>query len=70
MTGKIFIKPAIDGAIVRQIDRDMRPLPPDGDWVADTLHWRRMIRNGDVVEAKPPKPPASNERQPGAPSAA
>ena len=55
MTGKIFVKPPFEGAVINQPDRDMRPLSADGEWVADTLLWRRMIINGDVVEATPPK---------------
>lgn len=52
--GRIFIKPAVEGAVVYQNDRDMRPLDAAGEWVADTLLWRRLILNGDVVETAPP----------------
>ena len=62
MTGKIFVKPAVDGAIVRQADRDMRPLPPKGAWVADTMLWRRLILTGDVVEAEPVEDDAADPR--------
>lgn len=51
---KLFVKPAIAGAMVRQPDRDMTPLPQEGAWVADTMFWQRRIMLGDVVEAPPP----------------
>jgi hypothetical protein len=54
MNGAIFVKPAIEGALVRQADRDMRPLPAEGAWVADTFLWRRLLGKGVVVEATPP----------------
>lgn len=62
MTGKIFVKPAVDGALVRQADRDMRPLPAEGAWVADTMLWRRLILTGDVVETAPIDDPAVDPR--------
>lgn len=62
MTGKIFVKPAVDGALVRQADRDMRPLPAEGAWVADTMLWRRLILTGDVVEVEPVDDPAADPR--------
>jgi len=62
MTGKIFVKPAVDDALVRQADRDMRPLPPEGAWVEDSLLWRRLILTGDVVEAEPAADKAADPR--------
>lgn len=62
MTGKIFIKPAREGSLVRQADRDMRPLPQEGAWVADTLLWRRLINNGVVVETTPVGSDAADPR--------
>jgi hypothetical protein len=62
MTGKIFVKPAVEGALVRQVDRDMRPLPQEGAWVVDTMLWRRLILTGDVVEAEPVADPAADPR--------
>lgn len=55
MKTRIFVKPAFDGAVVYQPDRDMRPLDSDGEWVANSLLWQRMLINGDVVETTPPK---------------
>ena len=55
MKTRIFVKPAVEGSVVYQPDRDMRPLDADGEWVANSLLWQRMILNGDVVEAAPPK---------------
>jgi hypothetical protein len=57
MSGKIFIKPAVEDAIVLQPDRDMKRLEANGEWVVDSMHWRRLIINGDVVIAKPPHAP-------------
>jgi hypothetical protein len=62
MTGKLFVKPAVHGALVRQADRDMRPLPPEGAWVEDSMLWRRLILTGDVVEAEPVDDPSSDPR--------
>ncbi len=58
---KLFVKPAVEGAMVRQPDRDMTPLSQDGAWVADTMFWRRRILLGDVVEAEPPTEGAAVE---------
>lgn len=55
MKTRIFVKPAVEGSVVYQPDRDMRPLDAAGEWVANSLMWQRMIINGDVVEATPPK---------------
>lgn len=55
MKTRIFVKPAVEGSVVYQPDRDMRPLDAAGEWVANSLLWQRMIINGDVVEATPPK---------------
>jgi hypothetical protein len=62
MTGKIFVKPAVEGALVRQVDRDMRPLPQEGAWVEDSMLWRRLILTGDVVEVEPLADPTSDPR--------
>src|SRR5579885_3316006 len=52
---KLFLKPAVPGAIVRQPDRDMRPLAQDGEWVQASTFWHLRLLNGDVIEADPPK---------------
>lgn len=65
MTTKLFIKPAVAGRIVRQPDRDMRPLDQHGEFVVDTVFWRQRLLHGDVIEAAPPQEapatPASGE---------
>jgi hypothetical protein len=56
MTGQIFVKPAVDGALVRRPHREFTPLPQGGDFVPDNMYWRRRILHGDVIEATPPEP--------------
>jgi hypothetical protein len=46
----LHVKPAVDGALVRQPHREYTPLPPEGAFVPDDLYWRRRIMHGDVVE--------------------
>lgn len=44
-------------------DPDLKDLiPDDGRDVPDTDYWRRRLRDGDVVEAKPPA--AASEADP------
>jgi hypothetical protein len=57
MTNKLFIKPAVEGSVVRQPDRAMKPLDAAGEWVVDNEFWQRRLLLKDVVEAKPPKEP-------------
>lgn len=56
MTDKLYVKPGRPGLLVRK--PDYRPLHAGGEWVASSVFWRRRLRAGDVVEAKPPKPEA------------
>jgi|GEM_PF-966881 hypothetical protein len=62
---KLFLKPAVPGAIVRQPDRDMRPLAQDGEWVQASTFWHLRLLNGDVIEADPPKESAASVSSPG-----
>lgn len=59
MITKLFVKPAVAGAVVLQPDRDMKPLPADGDWVPGSFFWHARLLAGDVVEATPPAEPTS-----------
>lgn len=52
---KIYIKPAVPGSIVRYPDRMGKTLPDEGDRVEKTPFWVRRLRDGSVIEAKPPK---------------
>lgn len=48
-----FLKPAREGLIVRD-PRTLRPLAAAGEWKRYDTYWRRRVRFGDAVEAKPP----------------
>lgn len=52
---RFYVKPATAGAVVRDPDRDGRPLPPEGAFVPRNTWWLRRLRHGDVTEAHPPK---------------
>lgn len=67
MTTNLYVRPATkpDGtpARVRMPDRAWAVLPPEGANVTLSTYWARRLRDGDVVEAKPPvaKPAPSAE---------
>ena len=48
-----FLKPA-KGLLVR-IEDCTRHMFADGENIAMTAYWRRRLKDGDVIEAKPPK---------------
>ena len=49
-----FLKPAA-GLLVR-LENATRHLAAGGETVVMSSYWRRRLRDGDVAEAKPPKP--------------
>ena len=51
----MFVKPDPErpGLIVRQPDRNWRPVPADGGNVPKNAYYLRAIQRGDLVEAKP-----------------
>ena len=49
-----FLKPA-RGLLVRLEDTS-RHLFQEGENIIMSAYWRRRLRDGDVTEAKPPKP--------------
>lgn len=49
MPESIKIKPARAGLIVRDPDRQGRPLDELGEQKPDNQYWRRRLRDGDVV---------------------
>ncbi|UEX76990.1 DUF2635 domain-containing protein [Sediminicurvatus halobius] len=53
-----YLKPR-DGLQVRKPDG--RVLAAEGERVALTSYWRRRLRDGDVVEARPPRKPSKAE---------
>lgn len=59
MTGKLYVKPAVEGAVVLQPDRDMARLPAEGGFVPASFFWHARLLAGDVVEATPPAEPTS-----------
>ena len=55
---KIFVKPR-DGLLVRRtLSEGGALLDQDGELVKHTIYWRRRLKFGDVVEARPKKEPA------------
>jgi hypothetical protein len=60
----IFIKPADPATVVRQPDRDMRPLAENGEWVTSTPFWELRLLHRDVVETAPPEEPKVKAKVP------
>ena len=52
--GTRFLKPAA-GLLVR-LENATRHLHAEGENVTMSAYWRRRIKDGDVTDAKPPKP--------------
>jgi hypothetical protein len=50
---RLFLKPA-EGRIVRRED-DRELWPAEGDWTERTSYVRRRLKDGDLVEATPPR---------------
>ena len=50
-----FLKPAKDMLV--RLENATRHLLADGESVTMSAYWRRRLRDGDVIAAKPPKPP-------------
>lgn len=64
MSTSIYVKPAVAGAIVRNPHRSFAPLPAEGDLVPYGDWVIRRLRDGEVVQVKPPaadKPAASEK---------
>lgn len=54
MSKEIYVKPAREGLVVRDVVTG-QSLPAEGASVPRSSYWMRRLRDGDVVEAKPPK---------------
>lgn len=52
---EIFVKPAVDGAVVPD-PVTHRPLAAAGEWKAANTYWHARLRDGDVIEAQPLAP--------------
>ena len=50
-----YLKPGA-GLLVR-LENATRHLLAEGEWVTMSAYWRRRLRDCDVINAKPPKPP-------------
>lgn len=59
---KIHVRPAWDGAIVRD-PATMRPLPAAGAEVVETTYWRRRIAAGDVIVVATVEPKQAKGKQ-------
>lgn len=55
----MYLKPADPKIKVRKPDR--KHLADDGENLPDTPYWRRRLRDGDVVTARPQKAAKSKE---------
>lgn len=60
---RLFLKPA-EGRAVRR-EQDGEPWPVEGDFTERTQFVRRRLKDGDLIEAQPPKPakPAGDEKK-------
>lgn len=58
----MFIKPTSPDMIVRD-PVNFEQLPVDGAEKPRNQHWLRRLRDGDVVEAKMPKPVAKEPKE-------
>jgi hypothetical protein len=60
---RLFLKPAEGRAVRRQEDGE--PWPAEGDFTERTQFVRRRLKDGDLIEAQPPKPakPAGDEKK-------
>ena len=58
----MFVKPDPErpGLIVRQPDRNWRPVPADGGNVPKNSYYIRAMQRGDLVETKKPSSDASD----------
>ena len=54
MAPTMYVKPAREGLIVRQPERNYQPLPSEGARVEVAAYWMAQIRDGAVVEIDPP----------------
>ncbi|WP_248307672.1 DUF2635 domain-containing protein, partial [Bosea sp. FBZP-16] len=64
MTDKRLYLKAGEGRIVRR-EEDGELWPAEGDFAERTQFVRRRLKDGDLVEAQPPKPakPAADEKK-------
>jgi trehalose utilization protein len=58
---QIFVKPAVDGAVIRHPEKVSHVLNSQGEWVVNSIQWQRYIKHGDVVVANPPQEQVSEK---------
>jgi hypothetical protein len=51
---KIFVKPRLEGMVVRHPEKINHRLAQEGEWVVNSIQWQRYLKHGDVVLAQPP----------------
>ncbi len=51
---KIFVKPRLEGMVVRHPEKLDYKIPAEGEWVVNSIQWQRYLKHGDVVLAQPP----------------
>lgn len=63
MTAKthLFLKPTIDGAVIRD-PRTMAKLPAAGGRVPNNTFWQRRLMAKEVEKATPPKAPKAQAK--------
>lgn len=49
MKGMIFVTP-LEGKTLLNPDNLHQPLKAEGEWVPDSIFWRRRVIHGDVVQ--------------------
>ena len=52
----LFLKPAVEGFIVRFPGNRDRILKQKGEYVRANTFWRRRLRGGDVIKVETPSP--------------
>ena len=50
---KIFVKPAVDGVVIRHPEKIGHKLKLEGEWVVNSIQWQRYIKHGDVIVSQP-----------------
>ena len=58
---KIFVKPAVKGAVVRHPEKLSYVLPEDGDFVEESSLWQRKLMHGEIIQCDPPQAVVNNK---------
>lgn len=61
---QIFIKPKVQGHIIRHPEKRKHIISQEGEWVEDSYEWQRKLIQGDIVECPPPSEEISEKASP------